>query len=229
MGDWPICCSQKVILLHGSSVTGDDRTNLANTTGRIRPVMTPFLHGKAPTFVWSANAARERHMMSVTDIDEQPGAEVVQLHPAKAKKASERKWGKPVMDLGFCIIPPLLLRAQARLGLNPTQLAVLMHLADYWWEAERKPFPRMQTLGERLKLSPRQARRYVAELEAAGLVTRIERRAAHRGKLSNEYDLSGLVKRLQQLEPEFRQVEEENKARRRAVARPGIRSRARAT
>jgi predicted transcriptional regulator len=168
-------------------------------------------------------------MMSVTDIDEQPGAEVVQLHPAKAKKASERKWGKAVVDLGFCIIPSLLLRAQARLGLNPTQLAVLMHLADYWWEAERKPFPKMQTLGERLKLSPRQARRYVAELEAAGLVTRIERRAAHRGKLSNEYDLSGLVKRLQQLEPEFRQVEEENKARRRAVARPGIRSRARAT
>jgi len=88
-------------------------------------------------------------------------------------------------------------------------------------EAERKPFPKMQTLGERLKLSPRQARPYVAELEAAGLVTRIERRAAHRGKLSNEYDLSGLVKRLQQLEPEFREVEEENRARRRAVARPG--------
>ena len=97
--------------------------------------------------------------MSLTDIDEQSGAEVVQLHPAKAKKASERKWGKAVMDLGFCIIPSLLLRAQARLGLNPTQLAVLMHLADYWWEAERKPFPKMQTLGERLKLSPRQARR----------------------------------------------------------------------
>jgi hypothetical protein len=144
----------------------------------------PFLARESAYVRVVGNAARERHMMSVTDIDEQPGAEVVQLHPAKAKKASERKWGKPVMDLGFCIIPSLLLRAQARLGLNPTQLAVLMHLADYWWEAERKPFPRMQTLGERLKLSPRQARRYVAELEAAGLVTRIERRAAHRGKLS---------------------------------------------
>ena len=64
--------------------------------------------------------------MSNDNMDVAPAAEVIQLHPAKAKKASERKWGKPVMDLGFCIIPSLLLRAQARLGLNPTQLAVLM-------------------------------------------------------------------------------------------------------
>jgi predicted transcriptional regulator len=129
------------------------------------------------------------------------------------------------MDLGFCIIPSLMLRAQARLGLNPTQLAVLMHLADYWWEAERKPYPKMETLGNRLKLGPRQVRRYIAELEEAGFVTRIERRAPHRGKISNEYDLSGLVSRLRALEPDFREVEEQVKAQRRAVARPGMRSR----
>ena len=163
--------------------------------------------------------------MNNDDVTEAGGADVIQLHPAKAKKASERKWGRAVMDLGFCIIPSLLLRAQARLGLNPTQLSLLMHLADYWWDAERKPYPAMKTLGARLKLSPRQVRRYVAELEQAGLLTRIERTASHRGKLSNEYDLSGLVKRLQELEPEFRQVEDKTKARRRAVARPGLRSR----
>jgi hypothetical protein len=78
--------------------------------------------------------------------------------------------------------------------------------------------PVWHILHARRRPSPRQARRYVAELEAAGLVTRIERRAAYLGKLSNEYDLSGLVKRLQQLELEFWRVEEENKARRRAIA-----------
>lgn len=177
-------------------------------------------------FLAQDNADMKGSTMSVKDADEKPGAEVIQLHPAKAKKASERKWGKAVMDLGFCIIPSLLLRAQARLGLNPTQLAVLMHLADYWWDADRKPFPKMQTLSERLKLSPRQVRRYIAELEDAKLVERIPRTAAHRGKLSNEYDLSGLVKRLKELEPEFSQVEEEVRARRRAVARPSVRPRA---
>ena len=41
-------------------------------------------------------------------------------------------------------------------------------------------------VGERLGLGPRQVQRYIAELEEAGLVRRIERRAAHRGKLTNE-------------------------------------------
>jgi predicted transcriptional regulator len=158
------------------------------------------------------------------DADNLKTAEVIPIRPAAVnKKASEEKWGRPVMDLGFCIVPSLLLRAQARLGLNPTQLAVLMHLADYWWDVGRKPYPSKQRLADRLKLGPRQVQRYVAELEAAGLVQRIERRAPHKGKISNEYDLSGLVKRLAELEPEFRQVEEEAKASRRAVERPGVR------
>lgn len=160
--------------------------------------------------------------------DEEAG-KVVQLHPGKPNKASERKWGKAVMGQGFCMVPSLLLRAQARLGLNARQLAVLMHLADFWWDAERKPFPSKQTLAQRLKIGPRQVQRIIAELEAAGLVKRNQRIAVHKGKLSNEYDLSGLVKRLKELEPEFRQVKEEEKARRRAVARPGLRLRTKAT
>ena len=153
---------------------------------------------------------------------------VIPLRPLKATKASERKWGKPVMDMGFCIVPSLLLQAQRRLKLNPTRLAILMHLADYWWDVNRKPFPSKKTLGERLGLSARQVQRHIAELEAMSLVKRIERKAVHRGKLSNEYDMSGLVTRLKELEPEFRQVKEENRSRRRAVAQPGLRRRAKA-
>ena len=153
------------------------------------------------------------------------GAEIIPLRPSKATKASERKWSKPVMDLGFCIVPSLLLKAQRRLRLNPTQLAVLMHLADYWWDVDRKPYPAKKTLGERLGLSPRQVQRHIANLEAMGYVKRVERKAQHRGKLSNAYDLSGLVERLMELELEFRQVEEETRTRRRAVAQPGLRRR----
>jgi predicted transcriptional regulator len=116
---------------------------------------------------------------------------------------TDKKWGKPVMKLGFCIIPSILLRAQQRLGLNPTQLAVLLQLVDFWWSQEKKPFPSKQALSDRLGLSPRQIQRYIAELETAGFVKRIERHAANRGKISNEYDLSGLVEKLQKLEPEI--------------------------
>ncbi len=135
-------------------------------------------------------------------------ATVVPLHPEKAPQNSDKKWGRAVMKLGFSVVPSLLLRAQQRLGLNPTQLAILMQLADYWWSAERKPYPSKNALSERLGIGPRQIQRYIAELETAGLVKRIERTGSHRGKLSNEYDLSGLVEKLKKLEPEFREVSE---------------------
>lgn len=140
----------------------------------------------------------------------------------KASRGSADKWGRQVMELGFCIVPSLLFRAQRRLGLSPTQLAVLLQLADFWWDAARKPYPKKTDLADRLNLSDRQVQRHIADLEAAGFVRRIERRASHRGKISNEYDLSGLVEKLQALEPEFRAVAEDNRARKKAVARPGF-------
>lgn len=150
---------------------------------------------------------------------------VVALRPSRASKESERKWGKKVMAIGFCIVPSLLLRAQQRLGLNPTQLAVLMQLCDFWWEETRKPHPGKKLLAQRLGISERSVQRHIGELEQAGLVRRVERRAAHGGKMTNTYDLSGLVARLAELEPDFRKVEDEVKAKRRAVGRAGYRVR----
>jgi len=151
------------------------------------------------------------------------------LPPAKrgaGNGASADKWGAKVIALGFCILPSLLLRAQRRLRLSPTQLAVLIQLADFWWDAGRKPFPKKADLAQRLGLSDRQVQRYIAELEEAGFVKRIERRASHRGKISNEYDLQGLVDKLAAIEPDFREAAEGARAAREAAARPGIRRRA---
>ena len=139
----------------------------------------------------------------------------------KATRSSEGKWGAEVMALGFCVLPSLIFRAQARLGLSPTQLAVLLQLADFWWDSGRKPFPKKADLAERLNLSERQVQRHIADLETAGFVRRIERTYGRRGKISNEYDLSGLVQRLKALEPQFRQVAEEAKAQKKAVATRG--------
>ena len=87
-----------------------------------------------------------------------------------------------------------------------------MQLCDFWWEDARKPHPGKKLLSERLGISVRQVQRYIAELEQAGLVRRIERRAAHGGKMTNTYDLSGLVEKMKKLEPDFRRVEEDVKA-----------------
>lgn len=140
---------------------------------------------------------------------------------AKKKTSSDKKWGSDVMKLGFCMIPSLIFRVQRRLGLNPTHLAILLQLADFWWEADNKPYPSKQALSDRLGIGTRQIQRYIAELERAGLVKRIERRGDDDRKLSNQYDLSGLVNKLKEFEPEFREVKEEEMRKRKQLSRRG--------
>lgn len=149
---------------------------------------------------------------------------VVQMPKTKRQKDDktfECKWGKQVTQQGFSMIPSLLFRAQSRLGLNPTQLAIILHIADFWWEKENKPYPGKEKLAARLGISARQIQRHIAELEKAGLVKRIERRAAHGGKMSNSYDLSGLVERLKALAPEFKEADEEAQEIKEQVSRRG--------
>lgn len=157
-----------------------------------------------------------------------PGSATVLSIKTKAdpRKSSEKKFGKPVMDLGFCIVPSLLMWGQARLGINAVQFNIIMHLADIWWEKENRPWPKKQLLAERMGMSERQIQRQIAELEAAGLIQRIERTRPGRGKTSNEYDLSGLVRKLQALEPEFAEMKRENQKRRQNVALPQHRRKA---
>ena len=116
---------------------------------------------------------------------------------------------KRVLEHGYSLVPSLLFQAQRRLGLNATQLALLLHLADHWWEHDRLPFPLKRTLAERLNVSRRTVQRNMAELETAGLVRRIPQRAASGGNRANRYDLQGLAKRLTELEPEFLHAREE--------------------
>lgn len=145
-----------------------------------------------------------------------------------SRQASERKFGKPVMDLGFCIVLSTLMWAQVRLGINPAQFNIIMQFADLWWEPERKLWPTKKLLSDRIGLSERQIQRQIAALEVAGLVTRIERTRPGRGKTSNEYCLTGLVSRLKKLEPRFTAMKEEKSKRRKNVAPPQHRRKAQA-
>jgi predicted transcriptional regulator len=160
---------------------------------------------------------------------EKKSTNIIRITAAKkpdTRKSSEKKFGKPVLALGFCIVPSLMMKAQARLGLNPAQFNIIMQLADIWWDPERKPFPKKELLAERMGMSERQIQRHVAELEKAGLVQRVGRTRPGRGKTSNEYDLSGLVKKLKDLEPEFTKMQEDNRTNRKNVTLPAHRRKA---
>lgn len=136
------------------------------------------------------------------------------------RKASEKKFGKPVMDVGFCITPSMLMKAQARIGLNPVQFNIVMHLLDQWWSADRRPWPAKSLLAQRMGMSERQIQRQIAELEGVGLIQRIGRTRPGKGKTSNEYDLTGLVNKMKSLEPEFTEAKQQAQAKQKALSRP---------
>jgi DNA-binding transcriptional ArsR family regulator len=153
-----------------------------------------------------------------------PANEVPAKTSAETRKASEEKWGKEVLDIGFNFVPALLLRAQRRLRISPIQLAVLLQLIDYWWDANRPPYPSRRALAERLDLSPRQLSRHLDALEEMGFLKKIPRKSPQKGTQSNAYDLSGLVQHLKTLAPEFKKAEEQAREARRSVSRRGKRS-----
>jgi hypothetical protein len=122
--------------------------------------------------------------------------------PKVAKLRSEAKWGRQVMDQGFCILPSLLFRAQSRLGLKATRLALILQLAEFWWYDDNLPWPKKETIAQRMGLKEKQVQRIARELETRGYIQRKTRMTPH-GQTSNAYDLSGLVTKLKDLAPEF--------------------------
>ena len=165
-----------------------------------------------------------RLRMTDTNQDETTTEKVAPEKKSRKSPASQ-KWGAKVMDSGFCMLPSLLLRAQRRLHLNPTQLAVLIQIVDHWWDAGRKPYPSKKELSQRLGIGERQVQRYLTDLEDEGLIKRIPRYADHKGRMSNMYDLQGLVDKLTELEPDFREARKQARQSRQKAASLGFKRR----
>lgn len=105
-----------------------------------------------------------------------PSATVIQMPiPKKGKRRAEDKWSPQVLKFGYTTLPNLLLRAQAKLKITPSQFNVLAHVIQHWWEAGKDPFPAKETIARRMGKSPRQIQRYLTELEEAGHIKRVPR------------------------------------------------------
>ncbi len=117
------------------------------------------------------------------------------------------------MKFGYTLVPNLLLRAQAKLKIEPAHFNVLMQVMEHWWEADKHPFPSKETIARRMGKSPRQIQRYLAEMEDAGLITRIKRTIGKEKQVSNFYSFDSLVAKLKAVEPEFTKAAELKKRR----------------
>ena len=137
-----------------------------------------------------------------------------EISKTKLHKENDKKFGKPVMDYGFTMVPALLPRAQRRLGLSATEFAVIIQLLDYWWYNNNPPRPSQKELASRLGMEVRSLQRHLKALEVAGYITVLRRsHPGHNGNQPNAYRLDGLVKKLKELEPEFTQERENSKRR----------------
>jgi DNA-binding transcriptional ArsR family regulator len=133
-------------------------------------------------------------------VKDRDGAKILKATRLFTFDIPEAQWDVGVnQKFGLCLIPSLLLRSQQQLGLNPTQLLLLVQLCDLSSDPGQNPTPSKKTLSERLGLSERQIQRHLSELEKAGLISRIESHAPDGGLMANEYDLSGLREALKRL------------------------------
>ncbi len=145
----------------------------------------------------------------------------------KDDKVLIKKWGKEAIDVGYTVLPKALLQGQARLKINATDLAVLIHLIEHWWRPDEMPWPKKARIAERLAVTPKTVQRSIARLEEEGLLKRVNRFNNGR-RVSNEYDLSPLVERIKAISLDMAKAKEEAAQAKRKAVRPGARKRAQA-
>jgi hypothetical protein len=132
----------------------------------------------------------------------------------------ERLWGKALTKYGYAAIPSIMVRAQHRLGVTPTQFCILVQLIEHWRSPDRPPFPSKQQLADRLGVRKATIKHNMAQLEKAGLIQRKQYKTASGDWGANTYFLDGLVARLRALEPDFAEERQKREAARRRVETP---------
>lgn len=152
------------------------------------------------------------------------GQETSKSRPKPKKKSStELIFGSKVLGHGYTAIPNILVRAQARLGINTTQFNIIVQLLSYWIDPKRPPFPTKKDLALRMSITPKTVQTNIAALEKSGLIEREQRMTAAGDYGSNVYKMDGLIKRLKDLEPSFEEEREERLASRSRTETPNSR------
>lgn len=118
-------------------------------------------------------------------------------------KPAATKWGGAVSSgrYGYQLVPDVLLRQQQAVGINCTELAVLVNITMHWWESDREkwPHPRCDQIARRIGASPRTVQRCIGRMSKLGLMKLLPAEQTDEGLRFRRIDLSGLVLRLEEL------------------------------
>jgi DNA-binding MarR family transcriptional regulator len=124
-------------------------------------------------------------------------------------RVNEAKWSKPLMQAGWIAFPNIIIERQAALGLDPVEVNIILHLAQYWWTSENLPHPSIETIAKALGMKPRGIQKRIARLVADGFIEREERRYTKHGSDTNRYSFKGLIEKARPFaEEKIKEIEE---------------------
>lgn len=131
-------------------------------------------------------------------------------YPAPDTRTRE-KWGSAIDKgmTGFQIVPDMLIRNQQNLGLDATDIVVLLNILMYWWTKDNLPRPKLAVIARRMGVSKRTVERRVEKMEGLELLKRLPARKDKDPPGTKRFDVNGLVKELQRLADSMRDYEEE--------------------
>jgi DNA-binding transcriptional regulator YhcF (GntR family) len=112
----------------------------------------------------------------------------------EAFRRNEATWSKPLWAAGWNGIPSIIIEKQEALGLDALDMNIIIHLSNYWWHPDDLPCPTVERIAKAIGVKRRTIQKRVTALQAAGLLTRIERRKTRFGSATNLYGFDGLIK-----------------------------------
>src|SRR5689334_11942338 len=93
-----------------------------------------------------------------------PGSEDPSQIDDSGQTLAATKWGS-ALEAGFQIIPNVLIRGQAKLGLDPLDVVILLNLNMHWWTPGDLPYPQPRVIANRIGVSIRTVERRLEALE----------------------------------------------------------------
>src|SRR5262245_11325892 len=95
-----------------------------------------------------------------------------QPNPARKLNLNEEKWTPELWRGGWTAIPSVIFEYQTRLGLDPLDINIILHLVSHWWKKDNKPYPFKVTIANRIGVDPRTVQRRIAAMERAKFIRR---------------------------------------------------------
>ena len=117
----------------------------------------------------------------------------------RAIKTNPQTSWMEILGSGFVQVPNVLLKYQAKLGLSPIELNILLDILVHWRyqdEPDKMPFPRASTIADRIGRKQRTVQRELKKLQDKQFIRRGPTRDTGRGYRVKPIDISGLIKKL---------------------------------